>query len=162
MVQAYQTRGNIYKTYNQWDSAYHYIKRGLTQEIRFKERLQAEKVAEIDASFQDEQKNMQILRLSDEVEQERKSRLVAFGFVFLILIFGGILLFYYYQLRKAKQKTEEHAQRLAELGKAKSRFFANISHELRTPLSLILGPINTLNKDLQVTGSQQRLSLIHI
>ena len=157
LVQAYQTRGNIYKTYNQWDSAYHYIKRGLTQEIRFKERLQAEKVAEIDASFQDEQKNMQILRLSDEVEQERKSRLVAFGFVFLILIFGGILLFYYYQLRKAKQKTEEHAQRLAELGKAKSRFFANISHELRTPLSLILGPINTLNKDLQVTGSQQRL-----
>lgn len=157
LVHAYQIRGNIYKTYNQWDSAYHYIKRGLTQEIRFKERLQAEKVAEIDASFQDERKSMEILRLSDEVEQEKKSRLAAFGFIFLILMFGGVLLYYYFQLRKANQKTEEHANRLSQLGKAKSRFFANISHELRTPLSLMLGPINTLNKDLEATSKQRRL-----
>jgi signal transduction histidine kinase/DNA-binding response OmpR family regulator len=63
----------------------------------------------------------------------------------------GLLLFALrrYDLKRQYLKNQlvlehEHTEKLQEIDRMKSRFFANISHEFRTPLTLLLGPISRL------------------
>ncbi|UYQ94864.1 response regulator [Chitinophaga horti] len=54
----------------------------------------------------------------------------------------------------------QEAQRMHELDALKIRFFTNISHEFRTPLSLILAPLEKLQKQNDDEQSQKQLTLI--
>lgn len=55
---------------------------------------------------------------------------------------------------------KEQAEKLKELDKIKSRFFANISHEFRTPLTLIIGPTEQMLIDEQSKDKRKSYSLI--
>ena len=67
------------------------------------------------------------------------------------IIFIGFIFFnvWRFQLNRRALKHElmlehQHAEKLEELNKMKSRFFANITHEFRSPLTLIMGPMQQL------------------
>ena len=64
--------------------------------------------------------------------------------VFIILAYGIIRLYRFrrkLELRKLEESKKE------EMHQVQLQFFTNISHEFRTPLSLILGPIEILQKE---------------
>jgi signal transduction histidine kinase/DNA-binding response OmpR family regulator len=67
------------------------------------------------------------------------------------------------QIESDKRTIEEQADRLLELDKTKSKFFANVSHELRTPITLIKGPIQSVlnsnelgNRNLSLLANAER------
>ena len=64
------------------------------------------------------------------------------------------------QLRYDLQIEKLEKEKLGELDRLKSRFFANISHEFRTPLTLILGPLMNLEKEDLSSKNKSELNVI--
>jgi len=82
--------------------------------------------------------------------------------LFIISILYIIIRFYLRRQRLLHKLELEQIQteKLEELDKLKSRFFANISHEFRTPLTLILGPLEKLRSKIVDRDSEQDLNMM--
>ncbi len=86
------------------------------------------------------------------------------------LLYGVMVLGVLYAILRYESNRQQHkqlatleslkAEKLKELDKLKSDFFANISHEFRTPLALILGPAEQLLEKLS-GNDKKKIALIY-
>lgn len=81
--------------------------------------------------------------------------------LYILLILSIILLILWFYKRKLEVEStlmlekKNHIQE-QELNNERLRFFTNITHELRTPLTLILGPLDDLFNDKELTEKQRK------
>lgn len=154
---AAKMRVEIYKAWGQSDSAWYYNEIAHQASLTYAKRVNAKAITEVEERFVDAEKTQRLAQQAQQLEFERKRRNGAVALLLIVILSAAVLSYFYLQLRQANQKNRDQALRLANLDKAKSRFFANVSHELRTPLSLMLGPINTLLKENQLSEKQTKL-----
>lgn len=110
-------------------------------------------VLELETKYETEKKEQEIKLLSVENKLEKKQKYIYISITTIVLLFGLFLFFGY----RNKIKT---AEKINELNKLKSRFFANISHEFRTPLTLIKSPVQSLQNEISNENQLEKLKLI--
>jgi len=121
----------------------------------------ARRIAELETRNETEKREQTIKLLEKEKQIETTWRNSLIGGVLLTTISG----FFIYRLqrsrtRKAKQLLEVQQllnDKLKEINNFNSRFYANVSHEFRTPLSLILAPLEEVQKNESLSTRENEL-----
>ncbi|MFO7446432.1 MAG: tetratricopeptide repeat protein [Ignavibacteriaceae bacterium] len=134
---------------------------------------EAENLSRIETKF--EFQNLRAQKENDKLKADaelRKQTMLKYFFIvaFVLTTILGLVIFLSFRRKKRdsllleqqKKQIEEMSARVHEADQKKLNFFTNISHEFRTPLTLILGPVEKLVRENNLSSNSKLiLSVIH-
>jgi len=141
----YEVLKNLEESRHNYLPALRYLEKLQTVRDTLYTQARSRQMAEMSARYETDKKEQTIKLLEQEQRIHALWRNVLAGGIFIAALVGFII----YRLQRSRtQKTTQLLEvqqslndKLKEVDKIKSRFFANVSHEFRTPLTLLLAPI---------------------
>lgn len=150
----------LYAKQEKFKKAYEYHVVFKTLEDSIFNETRSNQIAEMEAKFQNIQKEKEIALLNAEneiallkLEEQKSLRNSLIAIVTVILILSFVL----FNQNKVRAKANK---KLKELDQLKTNFFTNISHEFRTPLTLILSPVEKILHQDKFHDNREDLTLI--
>lgn len=131
---SYKKRAEIYETLGELDSALYYWKKGYEIEVEVEKRSNADKIIEIDALHQNEQKGRKIAKQEQQIRHERERILWLWGGLAIIVFFALALAYYYFRLRKVNKALSHSLQKQLVL---QSEVHHRVKNNLQVIISLL-------------------------
>ncbi len=113
---------------------------------KIQEERRKDEVQEWQAKYQSAEKEATIKTLEQEKAISRSRSIIA---VLIGLGLIGILGFFLYANRSRRKRLALQLESEREISSTRSKFFASMAHDIRTPLSLMLGPLERLERKLE-------------
>ncbi|NVJ59972.1 MAG: response regulator [Gammaproteobacteria bacterium] len=152
-----------YELEGDYKTALDYYKKYNTNAHLFYQNANREKVIELQTKFETQKKNQEIENLNHQaaldakqLEKERMGRWLLIVCLVAVFLISMTLFVKRNKLNALLRKQRALTEEVAEMGKAKQRFFVNISHEFRTALTLSVGALRELSQVLNTEHDQSR------
>jgi two-component system, NtrC family, sensor kinase len=146
----------LYQVSGKYDSAYHFQSLYINANDSIKSYKNIQKMADLRTEFEVSKKQAEV----DVLQKKRViQRIVIGGLILILLLAMGLVMLYYYNLKRSQKLTaalderrillENQSTELKELNRIKDKFFSVISHDLRGPISSIGGISFMINESVE-------------
>ena len=146
----------LYQVSGKYDSAYHFQSLYINANDSIKSYKNIQKMADLRTEFEVAKKQAEV----DVLQKNRViQRIVIGGLILILLLAMGLVMLYYYNLKRSQKLTaalderrillEKQSTELKELNRIKDKFFSVISHDLRGPISSIAGISYMINESVE-------------
>ncbi len=160
----YEIRSRIMAESERHDSAYHYLQLAFESRLKLMREESREKAVEIQARFDDRQKALKIEEQAQLLRYEAIQRKWGVSIALLSLFFAGLVLFFYFKLKNANERTRYQAATInrknEELGEALQQQImlqGEIHHRVKNNLQVIISLLDLQREEVEDPQALSRL-----